>query len=528
MSEAGLTVRRIILTVLTVLAAVLVGVSLIDSWNQPQIQGRLELYQTNLLLEAAEYQGENSEVLSVRSLLGGDPLGAALTQYEAARKRVETHLQRLETRLETLVFQTDGAVQLQGAIDQLRSWQDELILKTGILQAETGKLEVALVTWEELQTPREPIVRDLLDDTGVATPGEPIVSDTLLPNTTLETAKVLSRLWDEGQVMPVAEELVWQNLDGWFRDRALAKIYQIQNRQESLAELAAEQQQAATKAIGSLAIIIGIPGFGMIIGSGMVIFLLVQRLIKPQDAILNLQTSTTSTQTPWDWETVWQVLILGFFFVGQVAVPLVFQLLPLPRPEAGSNIRAAYILISYLLLAFGGLSVMYLSIKPFFPLPEGWFPIKLQLKTLWWGLGGYLTALPLVVVVSLFNQQLWQGRGGSNPILPIALEDRNSLALGVFFFTASVAAPIFEEIMFRGFLLSSLTRYLSPWGAILLSSLLFAVAHLQLSELLPLATLGMVLGFVYVRSGNLLAPMLLHCLWNSGTLVSLFVLGSTI
>jgi membrane protease YdiL (CAAX protease family) len=97
----------------------------------------------------------------------------------------------------------------------------------------------------------------------------------------------------------------------------------------------------------------------------------------------------------------------------------------------------------------------------------------------------------------------------------------------VFFITASVAAPLFEEIMFRGFLLPSLTRYQSPWSAIALSSLLFAIAHLNVSEVIPLATLGMVLGFTYVRSGNLLAPMLLHCLWNSGTLISLFILGSS-
>ena len=63
-------------------------------------------------------------------------------------------------------------------------------------------------------------------------------------------------------------------------------------------------------------------------------------------------------------------------------------------------------------------------------------------------------------------------------------------------------------------------------GAIALSSLIFALAHLSLSEVLPLATLGCVLGFVYTRSRNLLAPMLLHGLWNSGTLVSLVVLGS--
>ncbi|MCC5624845.1 CPBP family intramembrane glutamic endopeptidase, partial [Nostoc sp. CHAB 5715] len=126
----------------------------------------------------------------------------------------------------------------------------------------------------------------------------------------------------------------------------------------------------------------------------------------------------------------------------------------------------------------------------------------------------------------LINQQLWQGQGGSNPLLQLALESQDAVALGIFFFTAAIAAPFFEEILFRGFLLPSLTRYLPVWGAILTSSLLFAIAHLSLSEILPLTALGIVLGVVYTRSRNLLAPMLLHSLWNSGTLLSLFVLGS--
>lgn len=213
--------------------------------------------------------------------------------------------------------------------------------------------------------------------------------------------------------------------------------------------------------------------------------------------------------------------------MGQILVPLAFSLLQI-KP-AGSNIRiqAFYVLGSYLVVAFGGLSVLYLSIKRFLPLPEGWFRFNLRGNWFWWGLGGYCVALPLVVVVSLINQKLWQGQGGSNPLLSLALEGRDQVALGIFFFTAAIAAPLFEEFLFRGFLLPSLTRYLSVSGAIILSSLLFAVAHLSLSEILPLTTLGIVLGVVYTRSRNLLAPMLVHSLWNSGTLLSLFLLGTS-
>jgi membrane protease YdiL (CAAX protease family) len=111
-------------------------------------------------------------------------------------------------------------------------------------------------------------------------------------------------------------------------------------------------------------------------------------------------------------------------------------------------------------------------------------------------------------------------------LLQIVLEENDPVALGIFLFTAAVAAPVFEELFFRGFLLPSLTRYVPVWGAIALSGLVFAIAHLSLSEVIPLAVLGSVLGVVYVRSRNLFAPMLLHSLWNSITMIGLFILGS--
>jgi membrane protease YdiL (CAAX protease family) len=95
----------------------------------------------------------------------------------------------------------------------------------------------------------------------------------------------------------------------------------------------------------------------------------------------------------------------------------------------------------------------------------------------------------------------------------------------VFFLTAAVAAPLFEEVLFRGFLLPSLTRYMSAGWAIALSALIFAAAHLSLSEVLPLTLLGAILGFVYTRSRNLLSPMVLHSAWNSATMLGLFILG---
>lgn len=530
-----MTIKRLILVVLTIFAIAKVSLSLVESWGQPQIQSRLELYQTNLLLHASEWQALNTEdspdLTSARNaLIGTEPLNAAQKQYQDARKSALTTQSQISAKLQELSSDQvaaspvpakppldlspvqDSSVvirqrqQLQQSLSQVKQLINELDLRMGILQAQQGKTQRAIQTWNELNERIEPQPSDEISLS--------------------QTASVLIGLWSEPpRLLPDAESQIQKNLDSWFRYRALLKLYQLQQRQDALTVLTAQEQQIAEQSILKLALIGGIPGFGGLLGVGLLIFLVAQRLLQGKQSIITTN-SDVRWETPWDWEIIWQVLILGFFFIGQFLLPLAFGLLRINPIDYTVRMKALYVLLSYLLMACGGLLVLYFSIKPFFPLSEDWFRFKLLSNSMLWGIGGYLVALPLVIVVSLLNQKLWQGQGGSNPILPLALEGRDSIALLIFFITACVAAPVFEEIIFRGFLLPSLTRYVPVWGAILASSLLFAIAHLSLSEVLPLATLGMVLGVVYTRSRNLLASMLLHGLWNAGTLLSLFVLGS--
>ena len=56
--------------------------------------------------------------------------------------------------------------------------------------------------------------------------------------------------------------------------------------------------------------------------------------------------------------------------------------------------------------------------------------------------------------------------------------------------------------------------------------LLFAIAHLSVSNLLPLWALGFALGILYDRTRTLWAPMVAHALWNLGTAGVLLTLFS--
>jgi membrane protease YdiL (CAAX protease family) len=527
-----MTTKRLILAVLTVISLIPFFLSLFGSLNEAQIQSNLELSQTNLLLDATEIQndlGELSQDLSTEQiesleklLLGNEPYNIAEKQYVGVQTSIQKNIDQLNnqlTKAASLVgLKEDNSVDfkliqknasqetlIKKSITKVRTNLYETDLKIGLIKARQNKISEAQQIWEKLIN-LESVDGQL--------------------NKIQKTAKILKALWSNPAIADKNAELILtENLNGWFRYQALDRFYEITNQTEAKSQLEKQQTVTATQAILKLLAISTLPLLGGLLGVGLLVFLFLQLLIKKEEAIL-AHFYQKPWETPWDWEIIWQVLIVGFFFLGQIALPLLLGFIQFDASALTLRGKAYYVLASYAAMTAGGLLVLYLSLKSFFPLPQDWFRFNLGDRWFLWGIGGYLVALPLVVIVSLINQEFWQGQGGSNPLLFLALEAQDKVVLAIFFFTASIAAPFFEEIMFRGFLLPSLTRYVPVWTAICLSSLLFAIAHLNLSEVLPLAMLGIILGVVYTRSRNLLASMLLHSLWNSGTLISLFILGS--
>lgn len=84
-----------------------------------------------------------------------------------------------------------------------------------------------------------------------------------------------------------------------------------------------------------------------------------------------------------------------------------------------------------------------------------------------------------------------------------------------YFIAAVIAAPFAEEVFFRGFFFQGLRQRFGWVTAMLLSSAVFASAHLMLVALLPTFLLGCVLAYVYHRSNSIWPGMIIHCLVNS-------------
>ncbi|MFM8471109.1 MAG: lysostaphin resistance A-like protein [Limisphaerales bacterium] len=102
------------------------------------------------------------------------------------------------------------------------------------------------------------------------------------------------------------------------------------------------------------------------------------------------------------------------------------------------------------------------------------------------------------------------------------LQQTESSQQRIFFgLVAILFAPVVEEIIFRGVLYPAIKQrghpHLALWG----TSLLFALIHANMATFIPLAFLAMVLVFLYERTGNLLAPILTHSLFNTANFFAL-------
>jgi hypothetical protein len=75
-------------------------------------------------------------------------------------------------------------------------------------------------------------------------------------------------------------------------------------------------------------------------------------------------------------------------------------------------------------------------------------------------------------------------------------------------------APILEELIFRGVMLSYLLKHKSEWAAILFSALLFGLVHVSPDQVVWSFLGGIFLGYAYLKSQNILVPILFHSLNN--------------
>jgi len=222
----------------------------------------------------------------------------------------------------------------------------------------------------------------------------------------------------------------------------------------------------------------------------------------------------------------------GFVVLGEVLVPLLIAPFTgwLSRGLSPALTQGVTVLLGYAALAVPPLLILRQQLsqcdQEALP-PGGWLQWQVRPihSAVLQGARGWLMVMPPVVLSGWLVSRWIGDQGGSNPLLEIVLNSRDPLALALLAITAVVLAPLFEETVFRGVLLPVLGRSLGRSGSVLVSALVFAIAHLSIGELPPLLVLGLGLALLRLSTGRLFPCVVMHALWNGVTFLNLLLLG---
>jgi membrane protease YdiL (CAAX protease family) len=140
-----------------------------------------------------------------------------------------------------------------------------------------------------------------------------------------------------------------------------------------------------------------------------------------------------------------------------------------------------------------------------------------------------LGLLALAVLIPLIDLISYLAGHAVTPkfVTDLYTSSRDSSSLWLLALALVVAAPLVEEIVFRGFLLPGLAASrLRPGGALLFTSILWALLHGQYQPfyLAQIVVLGIVFGWLRVRSGTTTLTVGLHATVNLVSLVQAAVI----
>lgn len=89
----------------------------------------------------------------------------------------------------------------------------------------------------------------------------------------------------------------------------------------------------------------------------------------------------------------------------------------------------------------------------------------------------------------------------------------------------TLVAPIVEELVFRGAILKYLLTRFSTWNAIVMSSAIFGIVHLNPTQTIAAFIIGMAIGWIYYRTRKLGTCIIMHVFNNSICLILMHLYG---
>ncbi|KAH9744162.1 CAAX amino terminal protease family protein [Citrus sinensis] len=212
--------------------------------------------------------------------------------------------------------------------------------------------------------------------------------------------------------------------------------------------------------------------------------------------------SVLASDIPWESENVWSTMI---FYMFNLHIPLGYGGLSivaytLHQPVLDLQTQALSLLLFQVLELSAALFLLSRTIKPEYDLVNFFKTIKSPAERNWLLASalGFAVLTSLVFLASLVADRLFGAKAANNPLVREILLSSDISATAIVLVNC-IIAPLLEEAVYRGFLLTSLASTMSWRNAVVISSAIFSVAHFSIDNFLQLFIIGCVIFAQYIR-----------------------------
>ena len=199
---------------------------------------------------------------------------------------------------------------------------------------------------------------------------------------------------------------------------------------------------------------------------------------------------------------IYLIIFLGIQAVTGLIVPAIWKL-----ATGSADITAASMITTT--VVFSILAIVLFLTSRWAEVSPTWLRTRPWSVMLW----SVIAAVGMIVPSGWMMEQM--------PDLPNIVEQEFTTLLSNRwgYITIGLLAPVAEEVVFRGAILKSLLTKYRPWLAIVLSAVIFSVGHLNPAQMPHAFLIGLLLGWMYWRTGSILPGMAYHWANNSAAYV---------
>ncbi len=230
-------------------------------------------------------------------------------------------------------------------------------------------------------------------------------------------------------------------------------------------------------------------------------------------------------------EVGWGVLdifrvIIAFFFIGYVMQFFeagIFRVIGIKRPDE----KLATVVTSTVMDVTAVLVVLFFVVEKF---KSGIAGLGVTFKNLWRdvriGIAGYVTLLPilaLIMIIVLSALELIKYDQAASPALELFYEHGRPKLLLVLTVLVTFLGPVAEELFFRGFAYPVLRKRIGIKWAMILVSAVFALLHLNVIAFFPIFALGLLLAYLYEKTGSLMPSITVHVIHNTAVVFFVYL-----